>query len=394
MKIENPNLFESLIVFHPKENHTPKENFLTESLVYILRTNEVACTSFLSLFFLEKKVNYETCEFETRPSGINIDSNTYIFPDLKIRGQFSTKRKFLLIFEHKWDAECNPKQLIRYYKSFVESEGQKAKLIFIGQTQKQVSIAKNAFKKNQCACFQWGQVYEKLNDVPKKSVVLREFLGFMESRGLSPGKPLTSQNMKWFLQSYDKANGKVGSEFKGLLLNLANKLEANYSWEDGVIPKRYIRDPEKPVKDAWGRVGIRFQTSEFKPAFTIGFYYNGEDHKVPLINENSIDLFLRIEAMPGDSRISDIGPVLKILKEKQKEFRKIGAVAIVKGQQVNWNNYSILTVQFSFLEIASNCKTVNKQLDRIYALLVEWLKILFEDGALEKGFKESGLDSK
>ena len=65
MKSSPPNLFESLFAFHPREDHTPKENFLTEAFAYLLKTDQAVCRAWLSVI-LGKQADDATCEITTR----------------------------------------------------------------------------------------------------------------------------------------------------------------------------------------------------------------------------------------------------------------------------------------------------------------------------------------
>ena len=72
---------------------------------------------------------------------------------------------------------------------------------------------------------------------------------FMKTQGLSPGEPLTIEKMAAFVQAAD---------FVKSLYNRVHKLHAHYSWD--VIPQRFHANAY--VHDAYGRVGIRFETKD------------------------------------------------------------------------------------------------------------------------------------
>src|SRR5262249_24158199 len=144
------------------------------------------------------------------------------------------------------------------------------------------------FEDNGCACFLWEDVYRVLDEIDEKSTLLSEFLDFMKSQGLSPAPPLTVEVMKAFLKA---------SDFLESLMNFASKLNNDYPW---VLPGRFHE--ENYVHDAWGRVGIRFETKDWKPSITLGFLYDESNHAVTFVNrEKGIDLMLRIEAEPRDT---------------------------------------------------------------------------------------------
>jgi hypothetical protein len=321
MQPSPPNLFESLFDFHPREDHTPRENFLTEAFAYLLRTDQAVCNQWLSVLF-GKNVEEATCDIFTRQTEKDLDADTSIYPDMLIDGQFSDGFPFAVYCEHKWDSPCNPDQL-RKYRKVCDKKGTHARLAFVGANHKQKREAETCFPDKSCKCFLWEDVFNALDTICDKTVILTEFLAFMKSHGLSPGQPLSVERMTAFLQA---------SDFVKSLLNLVNKLNANYSWGD--IPERF--HASNYVHDAWGRVGIRFETEEWRPALTIGLLYDETDHKVTLVNRSrGIDLLLRIEAQPKNTK--NIQPVLDALEAKRKELKKTAGSVLLKGERGNGN---------------------------------------------------------
>ena len=135
--MSRPNLFEAPLIFHPREDHTPKENFLTEAFAYLLRTDEGVRDRWLSVL-LRKNVEIVSCEVQTRRTERDVDADTSIFPDLWISGQFSDGQTFEIYCEHKWDSHCDERQLSKYRKL---AESKKACLVFVGSTYKKRSEA-------------------------------------------------------------------------------------------------------------------------------------------------------------------------------------------------------------------------------------------------------------
>ena len=263
----------------------------------------------------------------------------------------------------------------------MKKKGEYARLIFVGVTKKEKLKAVEYFQDNACACFQWEDVFRALNDIPNKMNILKEFLDFMESQGLGPEQPITVERIKASPQA---------SYLKSLLI-VANRLNDNYPWD--VIPKRF--HAYNYVHKAYGRVGIRFETEDWKPAITIGFLYDVRDHKVVLVNPGKgIDLLLRIEARPVDTKDTiKLQHALDVLKEKRNKLTLTAASVLLKGEPGNGNSYSVLMVQHCLADVICNAKGEPEQLTAIYERLTTWLKVLFEDGELEDGLKASGLDS-
>lgn len=374
-----PNLFDSLFDFHPREGHTPRENFLTESFAYLLQTDDRVLKTWLSIV-LGRDINKVTCKIATRPTEKDLIADRSFYPDLLIEGIHSKGEPIMVFCEHKWDSVFNQDQL-RCYRRLAEGRGNHAVLVFLGATHTQLSQAKKCFSDGFCKCFLWEDVFEALNRITNQSTLLTEFLEFMKSHGLSPAKPLSVETMRGFLQATD---------FLKSLSNIANRLndKANYSWD--VIPKRF--HALRYVHDAWGRVGIRFETKDWRPALTVGFLYDEKDHKVTFIDESrGIDLLLRIEAEPQETTF--IEPVVAILQAKRKALRKTAASVLLKGEPGNGNPYSVLIVRECLADVINGKSSAQEQLEVIHKRLITWLGVIFDDCKLEKAFKKCRLDS-
>ena len=370
-----PNLFTALFEFHPREGHTPKENFLTEALAYLLRTESEARDRWLSCL-LGRTVEAASCEVVTRQSEKDDDSDSTVYPDLLLEGQLAGGEPFAVYCEHKWDSPCNPGQLVKYQKLVVR-KGAHARLAFVGATHKQRAEARQCLRDDRCAL--WEDAFTVLDRVTDKSALLGEFLDFMKTHGLSPVPPITVDAMRAFLGA---------SGFLDSLLNLANRLNDGYPWD--AIPARFhaVND----VHHGYGRVCIRFGTEGWKPAVVVGFLYDEADHKVTFVNrEKGIDLFLRIEAWPKDTKA--IQPVLDVLAEKRKLVKASAASVLLKGERGNGNPWSVLIVRDCLADVLGGAAATDGQLTAIHARLVGWLRVLFGGGDLEGALKKCKLDS-
>jgi hypothetical protein len=139
-------------------------------------------------------------------------------------------------------------------------------------------------------------------------------------------------------------------------------------------------------------VGIRFETEEWKPALTVGFLYDVTDHKVVFVDRaRGIDLLLRIEAMPKDTK--NIQPTLDVIRAKRSELKKTASSVLLKGERGNGNAYSVLILRECLADVIDNAKTQAHQLMAIHNRLSTWLGVLFDDGSLEKALKKCGLNS-
>jgi hypothetical protein len=377
METQLPNLFEALFQFRPRGSHTPKENFLSELFAHFLRTDQRILDAWLSRL-LGNTIRGAVCQIKTRQTERDVDDMS-MYPDMFIDGQLDDGSPVAVYCEHKWDSGCDNNQLTKYSK-LAASKGKHARLVFVGATNVQRSAAVKCFVDRSCGCFLWEDVYVTLDTIPRKPPLLKEFLTFMKSQGLSPGKPLTVERMRSFLQASDFAQSLIG---------LAHKLDTNHPLE-ARLPPRYHADKE--IKDAYGTVAIWYLTRDWKPWVACGFLYDPSEHRVGLVNPaRGIDLFLRIAADPKQT--NNISSALDVMNDKRNELRKTAASVLLKGEPGNGNKWSIMIVRDCLGDVIGNSKTEADQLVVVQQRLSTWLDVLFKDGRLEKAFKKCGLDS-
>lgn len=372
-----PNLFEALFDFHPRESHTPKENFLTEAFAYLLRTDEAVRNRWLSRL-LDQEVTEARCEVATRKAERDPQGDRWVFPDLVLDGRLPTGERFAVYCEHKWDSPCEPDQL-EAYKRVVRHHGDHARLAFVGATRRQVAEARRCLAEPSCRCLSWQDVYAALDGVSVKSVTLAEFLAFMRSHALRPAPPLTDEGLRAL---------SLAADCKRTLIGLAHRLNDQYEWD--TIPARFHR--VQYVEDAWGRACIRYETPGWRPGLAVGFLYDVTDHKVRLVSPNNgVDLILRIEADPKHT--GNVQSVLTVLDGKREALCSTAASVLLKGESGNGNRYTVLIVQACLSDVIKGRSSLDEQAEVIHARLTGWLNILFGDGALEPAFKKDGLDS-
>jgi len=374
---QEKTLFESLFDFHPRENHSPRENFLTESFAYFLKTEPAVRRAWLSKL-LGREVADQNCTIATRPSESDEHADRHLFPDLVLDGTLANGELFSILCEHKWDSPCNKKQLADYRK-LASNKGAHAKLVFVGSTLKQKQDAESCFKDHFCRCFLWEDAFAVLERIESKSSLLKEFLDFMKVQGLCPVQPLSAEILTERNDDYS-----IHSSFIKHLAVYANKLKTNFKWDE-IIP---IGFQWVEVHNRWGRVGIRFEAKDFKPAITLGFLYDVTDHKVELVDsKHRLDLMLRLEAYPKDTKDKNKFREVENLLKEQRQLVHAGS-ALLQGEPGNGNLYSVLIVQESLWHVIRDGKTADEQIQLIYEKLHSWLQPLFHDGKLEKALKK------
>lgn len=197
------------------------------------------------------------------------------------------------------------------------------------------------------------------------------FSFFMKSQGLSPVLPVTPGKLKAFMESND---------LRFQISVFCRKLADEYDWS--IVPERYRSPIPLAVEDRWGRVGIEFSGAKWSPAIILGFLYSSADHKVPLTDPaGSLDLFLRIETIPGLNPYPQ--SVLSALAQKLPTLRAAAGQALIKGEANTRNPSTLLIVQESLTKVIGEATESHVQLDKIYQTWQTWLTILFQDSLLE-----------
>ena len=278
MSKQPANIFNDLFDCRPREGHTPKENFLTEALVHVLRTSEPARDAWLSLA-LGKPVNARSAFFQTRRSERENDADRNpIFPDLWVEASLSDGPPTIIYSEHKWDSKCNPEQL-RSYQTLAKRSGPNALVIFIAKTHRQMREAKQHLETKETGrrCFLWEEVFDRLNSLPAKTDLLRQLLDFMKTNGLNPEPALNPAHLKAMRDYWNAWNS---------LTRILTALR-DQDWQ-GVFPERFSK--KRNFHEANGTRTVLFTTEAWRPAITVGFLYDPAPYKVNLIDGSFGDL--------------------------------------------------------------------------------------------------------
>ena len=365
--MDEHNLFNDLFNVRIREGHSPKENFLSECFAHVLRTQERICETWVSEICGHSR-NLAKLNVSTRFSQTDPLNSRVIFPDLRIDATTIEGEEIVILSEHKWDSPCSNAQL-EAYRRIADSLDPRATLVFVGARRDQVEQARKSMQVDKS--LYWEDIYSCLKSVAIESETLKDFLHFMKAQGLGPVPAITEAKIKAFVESKDLLSQ---------LSVFCRKLADEYEWQS--IPARYHGEPPLPVDDQYGRVAIEFVGANWAPAITLGFLYSNYDHRVPLIEpNNSIDLFLRLEASPKLN--PNLEPLLKVFAQKLPKLREISGQALIKGNPENRNSRTLIIIQQSLTNILSGVTETHAQLQKIHDTLESWLSVLFHDGLLE-----------
>ncbi len=376
MDAASPNVFLSLFEWRPRDRMTPAENFLTEALVYVLRTSDKLRTTWVKLL-TDRDPDPLSVKVVTR-SSYEGSNGTTIYPDIEVYGRFLDDAEFTLIIENKWNSHYRKDQLDNYCR-IIESHSNPF-LTFICSSFSDYSKARAYVPPSTGVGFKalrWEEVYECLSSAEGGNHLLEELIEFMDHHALSAHPPITASMIHSYLES---------KNFISKLQRLADKLLMEHEWDR--IPKKHR--PQR-IRDIYGRVAIEFAPDDWNGAITVGFLYNNGDHAVPFADtsSNSIDVMLRIEANPalGDRRSG----VLKALADKREALRSVAGVVRLQGDRENKNRHTLLIAQRSLVDVIHGLPTEREQAQAIYAQIQAWLEVLFDNGQLAQAMENLGL---
>ena len=273
MTEECPNIFNALFKYHPRPEYTPWENFLTEAIAYILKTEPCAMEVWLSLM-LDRAVKVYEYAVLTQNSERTEDQAATVFPDLKVTASLEGGEQQTVYCEHKWDSPCNPDQLRNYAELAKRDQGNSI-VAFVGATQKQVDEARNILPGVVQKAVCWADIYRSFKEIPNPSRMLQEFLVFMATQNIGSSSMINVTHLRLLPQV---------AVVMGQLCQYANRLLNEFPWdflEDRYRLPRTLNGVRFPcVINRYGRIGIEFMTEGYAPTIVAGFLYDGSDHAV------------------------------------------------------------------------------------------------------------------
>jgi hypothetical protein len=367
--VSDRNIFKALFAHRLREGKTSKENYLTSSFVYVLRHNADAAVAIAARFLgtpVEELRNVSEVETQSAFRTETPNPGT-VYPDITIRGQYKTGKRFLIIVENKWDSNANTEQL-RTYRQLEQG----SRLVFISP-----SAAENALARPCCdSVFRWDEVFAALTPFGDTDQNVASFLEFLNEQSLGPQEPLSLDQIAAYVHA-----ARVPQCCYALASHIASE---RWTWDFlpaglGAVENRH------PQTLRWGRVGIEFFFEHWRPAIFAGFLLDGKiDHKLDLVDpRKGIDLILLIEADPPSTRVS--GGAIRLAA--QRVLTVPNTVALDQDQvKSRWRK---LVVQTPLADVIVAKNTEEQQTRAIYERFTEWGHALFEDGTLESAFRDT-----
>lgn len=363
----NDNLLVSLSKYHPREGHTPLENFITESFAWILRNNDEFTLSFFrDLLKIGGITDIKKIETQVSLSGT--------YPDMVI-----TTNSKVFIFEHKTFTPL-PENQIGKYRQLGEEYYGKTHLVLI-------TSSKSQHDQDPDTALTWLDVHnfinQKINSL-KIQKFLKEFADLLKEHGLGPQPALTYESIISYLPAKD---------FRKSLSDILWKVFEKTS-ESPWIHKLYKSDKlnsnenikwNGDIAKFWGRVGTEF-LKQWRPGIFIGCIVENKDHGCNYSNHaKGIDYSLIIsfdQESFQDANMKCYGLIDyqndDLYKDLVSELR--GTTQKLEGYEFyehlteqNPNLWHPLYIRKPLAEILRGCET---QEDQVSKLLIESEKLI------------------
>lgn len=298
-------LLSRIFSYYPRENHSPKENFVTEALAYSLNKEPNFNSAFLELIKSKLKNNLTIQEYQSYKWKTQHRFKSGNIPDL-IFMDSSTPR---IIIEVKVDSKLGEKQIERY-KHEVKNLIPTVPVIMIGKDESQNTQSAEAF-------ITWNDIYTILKSIPEYNSEigrwlveeLADLLKTMEIIEVPIYKKEIENLYKNYYQ-FKKLDSIIDQSFK----NLANKKEGIISFNPPFQPPKYY--------SAWGEKGLRWSKDtsvhngdSWTPSVFMGIITDPEDHAVEEICKDEIPFTVVISV--NERLYSDLRQL-----EEWKTFRK------------------------------------------------------------------------
>lgn len=283
----NESIFSRLFRYKQTEKMSPKENYLTEMLAWMIDSLPQFGQDYV-LFLNSKckeKLNFDAnCTFT-----VSAETQFRVTKGI-IDMMIETDCGYGFICEHKVDSSLRENQI----KDYSECD----KEINKDLTFKTVLLTKSKDQHEQNPDIQiiWHDVYEFFSDPIRKEsynadekIIIEQFLKYLTEVGMG----MKSSIQIGSVENYCEAM-KLDQTLKGIFCEILD----DTSWEtkcNGLTDFVASYNPGVPVK-RWGRIGIEF-SDEWKPSIFAGVVLDNSDHKLQGFN-NQPQLVVLIDCDP------------------------------------------------------------------------------------------------
>ncbi len=266
----NESIFSRLFRYRQTEKISPKENYLTEMLCWLINNCPTFAKDYLAL--LAENNDGEIIDISkiteiTAKTQVSVSEG---FIDMVI----DTDEDLFFICEHKVDSDLLKDQLGKYRKCQHQINNEKKTLI--------VLVTKSTYNGEQVRdiSLTWKQVYDEISkegNIDKyddfERLFIEQFLLYLTEEGMGMRDAITTEGIKY----YEKANS-VPTLLKGMFNEIKDEIGLKFdeSLKGNIAFKNILK---MSVNKRWGRVGI--DCFDWDPiSIFAGAILDNKDHKL------------------------------------------------------------------------------------------------------------------
>lgn len=374
----NESIFSRLFRYKQTEKMSPKENYLTEMLAWMIDSLPQFGQDYV-LFLNSKckeKLNFDAnCPF-------TVSARTQVavedgFIDMVI----ITDQNLGFICEHKVDSELSNNQIKKYYDCRAEID---SNLEF--QT---VLLTKSKGQHEQNPDIQiiWHDVYEFFSDPIRKEsynadekIIIEQFLMYLTEVGMGKKNSISIKGVEYYSEAQ-----KLEQSLKVLF----NDLCTDGDWEsncNGI--NQFLTDysPKHVEKLGEGRIGIEF--ASWQPGLFAGVKLDNADHSLDSF-DNTPQLVVILDCMEGERSKHQEKSWFQLIKQNAKSSSESGFQIQIGAKN---NQYRLLVLYKPLTKVLSKCnedyyeqkKTIKKWIIDGINWILNYYKLSCEDTRKEQ----------
>jgi len=272
------SIFSSLFRYRASEKMSPKENYLTEMICWLINNCPTFANEYLkSLYSKNKELENEI----KNVSVISAETQVYInntdnigFIDMVI----TTNTDLVLICEHKIDSSLSEGQLDKYRKSAgIKWNNKNTRIVLVTKSDSQ-------WGQNPDIKLIWEDIYSSISNKEKREYIdnteqlfIEQFLLYLTEEGMGMKKGIEKDCLRYYKAAESLPN-TLNSFFNGMVHDFKINKYSDFTSENSF--SNFSEGFGMSVNNRWGRIGIDC-FKEWKPLnIFAGVILNGEDHKL------------------------------------------------------------------------------------------------------------------
>lgn len=279
-----PNLFRQLLAYRPGEANTPRENFLTESLAFVLATDPIVAKPILQAFVGNRFDIKRLLALTTQKLLTSDEEEGWSLPDLMADVELADGRRGQVWMENKWDSPADSGQLRRYLRK-LERQGKKVSKHLVLLTPRHTDASH--CPKEKFATTVSHESWSKIHEVVKAHrlhPMTHDFETFLNDAQHLVVRPITLDQAREYRRLMEANEDWRVTKLRDHLYTLCDRVREALPVNDFTADKETVLN--------YGRAGIW----SYGCRITFGVLHDPADHATAFVNpERPLDLFLRIE---------------------------------------------------------------------------------------------------